>query len=261
MLTYPEIDPIAFHIGLLPVHWYGLMYLLGFSAAWALLFWRAGSENNVWQRMQVGDLIFYGAIGIILGGRIGYMLFYAFPELVQSPFTLFKIWQGGMSFHGGLAGGILALWLYGKKQGHGLFDTLDFVAPVVPIGLGAGRIGNFINGELWGRVTSKPWGMIYPDAGLQPRHPSELYEFFLEGVLFFIVLWWFSNKQRPRMAVSALFLLLYGSFRFFCEFFRQPDIQLGFVAWDWLTMGQLLSVPMIILGIILLVIAHRKVAL
>lgn len=258
MLIYPQIDPVAFHLGPLAVHWYGIMYLIGFASAWGLLILRAGKNTNTWKREYISDLIFYGAIGVIIGGRLGYMLFYNFPELVQSPLSLFKIWQGGMSFHGGLTGAILALWLYGKKRGQSLFSTMDFVAPVAPIGLGAGRIGNFINGELWGRVTDQPWGMIYPDAGLQPRHPSEIYEFLLEGVLFFIIIWWFSSKPRPKMAVSGLFLLLYGCFRFFCEFFRQPDSQLGFIAWDWLTMGQLLSVPMIFLGTILLIISYKK---
>lgn len=257
MLVYPEINPVAFHIGPLAVHWYGIMYLIGFGGAWGLLILRAGNNNNTWKREYISDLIFYGAIGIIIGGRLGYMVFYNFSELTHSPSSLFKIWQGGMSFHGGLIGAILALWLFGKQKKQHFFDTMDFVAPVAPIGLGAGRIGNFINGELWGRVTDQPWGMVYPDAGLHPRHPSELYEFLLEGVLFFIIIWWFSNKSRPRMSVSGLFLLLYGCFRFFCEFFRQPDSQLGFIAWDWLTMGQILSVPMIILGVILVSLAYR----
>lgn len=299
MLQYPAINPVAFSIGPLAVHWYGLMYLLGFVAAWFLLNWRMknfhskreakpsslGSDphppvrslpfterlafasprkicfsasQSQWTRENISDIIFYGALGVILGGRIGYILFYNFSEFLHSPLMIFKIWQGGMSFHGGLIGVIFAMLLYSRKiHGHPA-DLTDFIAPVVPIGLGAGRIGNFINGELWGRVTDMPWGMVYPQWGALPRHPSELYEFLLEGVLFFIILWWYSSKPRPRYAVSGLFLVCYGVFRFFVEFFREPDAQLGYLLFGWVTMGQILCVPMILIGVGMMGYAYRK---
>lgn len=225
---------------------------MGFIAAWLLCRYRAQKPWNGFTKEQVSDMIFYGALGVIIGGRIGYMLFYAFPRLIHNPVSLFEIWDGGMSFHGGLLGVMAATWLYSRKIKRSWVELIDFLVPVVPIGLGLGRIGNFINGELWGQVTSVPWGVIYPQAGPLPRHPSEIYEFLLEGVLLFIILWVFSRKPRPRFAVGALFLLCYGCFRFFAEFFRQPDPQYGFFAWGWLTMGQILSAPMIVIGIICL---------
>lgn len=252
MLHYPHINPIAFNLGPLAVHWYGIMYLLGFSCAWLLAIYRAKQPNSGWTKDQVADFIFYAALGVILGGRIGYVLFYNFSLFIQYPLSVFKIWQGGMSFHGGLIGVILASWFFAWRNKKSWCDVVDFAAPLVPIGLGAGRIGNFINGELWGRVTTVPWGIVFPQAGRTPRHPSQIYEFLLEGVLLFIILWWFSAKPRPRFAVGALFLLCYGSFRFFVEFFRQPDPQLGFVAFGWMTQGQLLSIPMIVVGAIAL---------
>src|SRR3989338_10762961 len=186
------------------------------------------------------------------------MLFYALPELIAHPISLFYVWDGGMSFHGGLIGVFLALFFYGRHLKKSVWELADFIAPMVPIGLAAGRLGNFINGELWGRVTTMPWGVVYPDCGPLPRHPSEIYEFLLEGVLLFIILWVYSAKKPPRMAVSGMFLIGYGLFRFICEFFREPDLQLGFVGLGWLTRGQELSFPMIILGLILLFLAYRK---
>jgi phosphatidylglycerol:prolipoprotein diacylglycerol transferase len=258
MLQYPFINPVAFSIGPLSVHWYGLMYLIGFVAAWLLLNWRCrgGSCARPWTKENISDIIFYGALGVILGGRVGYILFYNFAEFLHSPLMIFKIWQGGMSFHGGLLGVIIAMLLYSRKIHCHLADLTDFMVPVVPIGLGAGRIGNFINGELWGRVTDVPWGMMYPQGGALPRHPSELYEFLLEGVLLFIILWWYSSKPRPRYAVSGLFLVGYGCFRFFVEFLREPDAQLGYLFGEWLTMGQLLCVPMILVGVGMMVYAY-----
>ncbi len=259
MLHYPHINPIAFSIGDFKVHWYGIMYLIGFAGGWGLCLLPYRRQRIGLNREQVGDLIFYAAVGVVLGGRIGYMLFYNLPTFLHHPLVIFKVWDGGMSFHGGLIGVILAMLIFGKKHQKTFFMLGDFIAPVVPIGLAAGRIGNFINGELWGRVTTVPWGMIYPDAGPLPRHPSEIYEFLMEGVLLFLILWIFQRKDRPTMAVSGLFLFLYGCFRFFCEFFRQPDPQLGFIAFGWLTQGQLLSIPMIIFGGIFLWVAyHRK---
>ena len=260
MIMYPEWNPIAFHLGPIAVHWYGIMYLIGLLGGWCLLALRLkyspfprGFTVN-----QLSDILFYAALGIILGGRVGYIIFYAWSEFTSNPLILFRIWQGGMSFHGGLIGVILALWLYARKIGKSLGDITDFIAPVVPIGLGAGRIGNFINGELWGRITDVPWAMVFPEAGPFPRHPSQLYEFALEGVVLFVILWFFSQKQRPRWAVSGLFLVGYGCVRFLIEFFREPDVQIGYIAFGWLTKGQLLSLPMIILGLFLLVLSYKR---
>ena len=258
MLTYPHIDPIAVAIGPLKVHWYGLMYLVGFVGAWALGRYRASKPDWPLTPVQIDDLIFYGALGVILGGRIGYMVFYQTPELLHNPITLFEVWDGGMSFHGGLIGVMTAMALFARKYRVNFFTLMDFIAPLVPIGLFAGRIGNFINGELWGKVTTLPWGMVFPTGGPLPRHPSMLYEAFLEGIVLFTVLFLFSMKPRPRIAVSALFLILYGSFRFLVEFVREPDPQLGYL-WDgWLTMGQVLSAPMILIGVGLLIYAYRS---
>lgn len=258
MFYYPsDIDPVAFSIGPIKVHWYGLMYLVGFVGAWVLGTYRA-KKTDFLTPEQVTDLIFYGALGVILGGRIGYMLFYDLPDLIHSPLTLFHVWDGGMSFHGGMLGVLTAVYFYSRHLKKSVWDISDFIAPLVPIGLAAGRVGNFINGELWGRVTTMPWGMIYPNAGPLPRHPSEVYEFLLEGVTLFLIMFFFSRKPRPRFAVSALFLLAYGSFRFFCECFRQPDPQYGYLLWGWVTMGQILSFPMIIIGIISLCFIYGR---
>lgn len=256
MLTYPNIDPVAISLGPIKVHWYGLMYLVGFLAFLWLGKRRARQGRFPVKPDDVGDMLFYGVLGVILGGRIGYVLFYNLPQFLQDPLLLFKIWQGGMSFHGGLLGVISAMWLYQRKRGWGFWRTIDFVAPMVPIGLGAGRIGNFINGELWGRVTDLPWGMVFPFAGPLPRHPSQLYQALLEGLVLFVILWGYSSKPRPVGAVSGLFLLGYGIFRFGVEFVREPDAQMGYLAFGWLTMGQLLCLPMIIMGIALLLWAH-----
>lgn len=257
MLTYPNINPIAFQIGSLSVHWYGIMYLIGFATAWLLGNHRARRIDSGWNSEQVSDLIFYSALGVLIGGRLGYMLFYDFADLWANPLTLFKVWSGGMSFHGGLLGVIISLWLFARKTHKPFFAVSDFIAPLVPLGLAAGRVGNFINGELWGRVTTLPWGLVYPHAGSLPRHPSVVYEFLCEGVLLFLILWFYSAKPRPTQAVSGLFLLGYGVFRFVIEFFRQPDNQLGFIAFDWMTMGQLLSIPMIIFGVLFMMKAYR----
>jgi len=259
LLSYPEIDPVAISLGPLQVHWYGLMYLVGFSAAWWLGQQRAKQDNAPLKPEQVSDLIFYGALGVVIGGRAGYVLFYNFDKFLQDPLWLFAVWEGGMSFHGGLLGVIVALTLYARKLGIHFFAMMDFVAPLVPVGLGAGRLGNFIGGELWGRVSDVPWAMVFPSplAGNLPRHPSQLYQFALEGLLLFVILWCYSAKPRPTMTVSGLFLSCYGLFRFVVEFFRQPDEHLSFVALDWVTMGQLLSLPMIIAGITLFILGQR----
>jgi len=257
MFTYPKIDPVALDLGVVQIHWYGLMYLVAFVLAWWLGKKRASAPNSGWTHDQVSDMIFYGALGVVLGGRIGYMLFYSFGSLIDDPLNLFKVWQGGMSFHGGLLGVLIAMYLFGRRHKKTFFQTTDFIAPLVPLGYFAGRIGNFINGELWGRVTDVPWGVIFPHAGPDPRHPSMLYQGLLEGLLLFIIVWIYSSRPRPLMAVSGVYVCGVGVFRFFNEFFRQPDAHLGFIAFDWLTMGQLLSVPLVILGIVLLVLAYR----
>lgn len=272
MLHYPNIDPVAFAIGPLKVHWYGLMYLVGFVAAWILGRWRASKPGSRWTADLVDDVIFYCVIGVIAGGRLGYMLFYGFDQILANPLNLLKVWEGGMSFHGGLIGVLLAMGLFARRHGMRFFEVGDFVAPLVPIGLLTGRIGNFINGELWGHVTAVPWGIRLPCdrfseycAGLpldaqwsQPLHASQLYEATLEGLVLFIVLWWFSSRPRPIMAVSGLFLLLYGLFRFSVEFVRLPDSHIGYLAFDWFTMGQLLTLPMLLFGTLLIVLAYRQ---
>ncbi|RLJ16921.1 prolipoprotein diacylglyceryl transferase [bacterium endosymbiont of Escarpia laminata] len=274
MLTYPDIDPVLIALGPLKIHWYGVMYLVGFWCGWWLGRVRAKKPGSGWTVTQIDDLVFYIVVGVVLGGRLGYTLFYGFPRFIEDPVTLLKVWEGGMSFHGGLLGVLIAMWLFGRKYGRTFFEATDFIAPLIPIGLGAGRLGNFINGELWGGVTRLPWGMQVPcvEAGdlcsrvgvavdgihSLPVHPNQLYEVLLEGVVLFLVLWIFSAQGRPRMAVSGLFLLCYGAFRFGVEFVRMPDVHLGYLAFDWVTMGQLLSLPMILFGILLLILAYRN---
>jgi len=260
MIDYPQIDPVALDLGIVQIRWYGLTYLAGIAGAWWLLVQRAKKSAGIWTDEQVSDLIFYGAVGLIIGGRLGSALFYNLPYYLAYPLDIFKIWQGGMSFHGGLIGVLVAIWLFGRKTHKGFFVVSDFLAPVVPVGLGFGRIGNFINGELWGAPTTVPWAMIFPDinAGGIARHPSQLYQAFLEGLLLFIILWWFSSRPRPVMAVSGLFLLLYGLFRSLVEFVREPDAHIGYLAGNWLTMGQVLSMPMIVGGAVLLLLAYRE---
>ncbi|CAK0779411.1 Phosphatidylglycerol--prolipoprotein diacylglyceryl transferase [Gammaproteobacteria bacterium] len=260
MMTYPNIDPIALRLGPLAIHWYGLMYIVGFGAAWWLGRRRALRSEIPLTQEQVSDVIFWGAFGAVLGGRLGYILFYDLTNYLADPAAMVQVWRGGMSFHGGLLGVLLSLWFYQRSHHIGFFHLTDFIAPLVPIGLGAGRIGNFINGELFGRPTDLPWGMIFPYGGPLPRHPSQLYEATLEGVLLLVILWIYSRKPRPTMAVSGMFLLWYGIFRFAVEFARQPDPQIGYLAWNWLTMGQVLSLPMTLMGIGLLWWAYHTSA-
>lgn len=258
MLTFPQFDPVALAIGPISIHWYGIMYIIAFGGAWALASFRAKKVPDEWTKEQISDLIFYGALGAVLGGRMGSVLFYNFDRLLSDPIWLLRVWEGGMSFHGGLLGVLIAFFLYSRSIKKEFFEVMDFIAPLVPFGLGAGRFGNFIGGELWGRPTDVAWGMVFPHVDQLARHPSQLYEVALEGIVLFTVVWWFSSKPRPRMAVTALFSLGYGCFRFFIEFFREPDMDVGFVAFQWLTMGQLLSMPMIIGGILLLILAYSK---
>ncbi len=273
MLTYPDIDPVLVAIGPLKIHWYGIMYLVAFASAWYLGRKRSHRPGAVITPEQMDDLIFYGAMGVVIGGRVGSIIFYNFDSFLQNPLYLFKIWQGGMSFHGGFLGVLVAMEVFRRKVGRRFFEITDFIAPLVPIGLAAGRVGNFINGELWGGPATGPWAMkipcdvMPPDryrdfAGAlcaTPRHPSMLYEMLLEGVLLFIILWIYSSKPRPVMAVSGLFLLGYGCFRSLVETIRLPDANLGYLlGTGWLTMGMLLSAPMIIAGVIIMYLAYRK---
>jgi phosphatidylglycerol:prolipoprotein diacylglycerol transferase len=259
MLIHPQIDPVAIAIGPLAVRWYGLMYLVGFGMAF--LFARSrikqGKSGNI-SFAVFDDLFFFCVLGVVLGGRLGYVLFYKPGYYFSHPLEILAVWQGGMSFHGGFLGVILAMVYIARKHGIRWLAVTDFIAPLVPPALAAGRIGNFINGELWGRTTDVPWGMVFRGAGALPRHPSQLYQFALEGVLLFVILWLYSAKPRPTGAVSAMFLIGYGVLRFTAEFFREPDDFLGLLALN-LSMGQWLSLPMILAGIAMLAWARRKV--
>ena len=262
MLPYPQIDPIIFSIGPLAIRWYGVMYLIGFLAI-GYLAWRKSVKGlaPTQNRAEVEDMIFYGALGVILGGRIGYMLIYQFDALLANPLTLFKITDGGMSFHGGLIGVLIAMVLFARKIDKPFLQVMDLLAPLAPIGLGLGRLGNFINQELWGRVAdpSLPWAMVFPADPMQlPRHPSQLYQFLLEGVLLFIVLQFIARKPRATGFVSGCFLIGYGLARFIAEFFRQPDAHIGLEAFGWMSRGQELSLPMIAAGIVLVAVSQYR---
>ena len=279
MIYFHDIDPIAISLGPIQVHWYGIMYLLAFLTAWWLgrMRTQAGRLPGV-NLNGFSDLLFYSMLGVVVGGRVGYMLFYGLSELLANPLSLFKVWEGGMSFHGGLLGVLAAAWWWSRKRGLHLFDTVDFAAPLVPLGLMFGRFGNFIGAELWGKYTGSGWGVVFRSGLPEPlrstdmdtlrvlyeageldryaRHPSQLYEALLEGLVMFFVLWWFSAKPRARYAVSGMFALLYGVFRFAVEFVRMPDNGV-YVAFGWLTRGQILSLPLVVLGVLLLVMSRR----
>ena len=259
MLIHPDIDPVAIQLGGLRIHWYGIMYLVAFGGGWALGQLRTKDAFRGWQSRDMDDVLFYAALGIIFGGRLGYVFFYAPGQFLADPLMMIRVWQGGMSFHGGLVGTIVAMALFARRRGWAFFKVADFIAPLVPLGLGAGRIGNFINGNLWGKESSLPWAMVFPGAaaGGVPRHPAQLYEALLEGVVLLVILWWFSRRSRPAMTVSGLFLLGYGAFRFMIELVRVPDAHLGYLAFDWVTMGQVLTVPMILCGAGLLIWGYR----
>ncbi|MFN4263800.1 MAG: prolipoprotein diacylglyceryl transferase [Thioalkalivibrionaceae bacterium] len=258
-LTHPFIDPVAFQLGPLALHWYGLMYVIGFVAFWWLGSRRAARQPFApIEPAQVGDLLFWGALGVIVGGRVGYTLFYGFDNFLAAPWTLLYLWQGGMSFHGGLIGVLLAAGWYARRHEIDYVRLMDFVAPLIPIGLGTGRIGNWINGELWGKPTDVPWGMIFPHVDGLARHPSQLYQAALEGAVLFAILYWVSARPTRRGLISGLFLSLYGLFRFTVEFVREPDAHIGYLAFGWLTMGQLLSLPLIILGLGFIVWSRRQ---
>lgn len=252
MLVAPQIDPIAFSLGPLQVRWYGLMYLLGFAVGGLLGVYRAARPASEWKPAEVWDLLFYVALGVVIGGRIGYCLLYQPAYYLSKPWEILYVWSGGMSFHGGVLGVLFALWWFARRVRRHVLEVADFAVPLMPLGLMAGRIGNFINQELWGRVSDAPWAMVFVGAGERPRHPSQLYEALLEGLLLFVVVWVYSAAPRRAGAVSGLFLLGYGVARFGVEFFREPDAFLGYVAFDSLTMGQLLSLPMVAFGLFLL---------
>ena len=262
MLIHPMPDPIAFHIGPLGVHWYGLMYLLAFAQFLALGRVRIKQPHIAavgWTKEDLDDMLFYGVLGVVLGGRLGEVLFYNPAYYFANPADIIAVWKGGMSFHGGFLGVILAMYLWGRKRSIHLMDIMDFIAPMVPLGYAAGRLGNFINAELPGRVAdpSLPWAMIWPNVDNLPRHPSPIYQMLVDGILLFIILWFFARKPRPRMAVAGMFSMLYGCARFFTEYFRTPDYNVSF-AGITISAGQMLSIPMIVLGIILLVLAYRQ---
>ncbi|WP_339462458.1 prolipoprotein diacylglyceryl transferase [Pseudomonas sp. EA_105y_Pfl2_R69] len=261
MLPYPQIDPVALALGPLKIHWYGLMYLVGIGGAWWLASRRVNAFEPSWSKEKLSDLVFWVAMGVILGGRLGYVLFYDLAAYIAEPVKMLRIWEGGMSFHGGLIGVMLATWWFGLRNNKSFFQLMDFIAPLVPIGLGAGRIGNFINAELWGKATDVPWAMVFPtDPEQLARHPSQLYQFALEGVALFAILWFYSRGPRPTMAVSGMFALCYGIFRFIVEFVRVPDAQLGYLAGGWLTMGQVLCVPMVLGGLGMIAYAYKRQA-
>jgi phosphatidylglycerol:prolipoprotein diacylglycerol transferase len=271
-----DIDPVALQLGPVAIHWYGLMYLAGAVAGLWLGRRRAAELWRGFRVAEIEDIVFYAMIGVIAGGRIGSVLFYHFDSFLADPLMLLRVWEGGMSFHGGLLGVLVAMAWYARKSGRAVFDLYDFLAPLVPIGLGLGRIGNFIGGELWGRTTDLAWAVVFPSAlptamSVEEiraalargelleyaRHPSQLYQAFWEGVVLFAVLWWFTRKPRARMASSGVFLIVYGIGRILIEFVREPDAHIGYLAWGWLTMGQLLSLPMVIFGVLLLVWSRR----
>ncbi len=263
MLLHPQFDPVAFSLGPLSVRWYGLMYLIAFVQFILLGRYRIRTRPAPLTVTQLDDLLFYGMLGVIVGGRLGQVLFYEPAYYLAHPLEILAVWKGGMSFHGGFLGVLVAMGLWSRKHRIAWFDVTDFIAPLVPLGLAAGRIGNFINGELWGRVAdaSLPWAMIFPQSGdIQPRHPSQLYHVGLEGLALFAILWFFSRRPRPRAAVSGVFLIGYGAFRFITEFFREPDHGIFGQSYT-ISMGQWLSLPMILIGVAMLALAYRRKSL
>ena len=259
MLPYPEIDPVAIALGPVKIHWYGLAYLAGLGFAWWLAVRRSRLPWSVIKREQVDDMIFYSALGVVLGGRIGYALFYGGDQLAEDPTWLLRVWQGGMSFHGGFLGVLFAMYVFSRRQNINFGSVMDFAAVLTPVGLALGRLANFVGQELWGRPTDVSWAMVFPRDPLQlARHPSQLYQFALEGVLLFFIVLWFARRERPPWAVAGVFSLGYGCTRFVAEFFREPDGHIQQLALGWMTRGQALSLPMVVLGIYLIVMAYRR---
>lgn len=259
MIEYPNIDPVALSLGPITIYWYGLTYVGGLVFAWWLGKQRARLPNSPIKESQIDDLIFYAALGIIIGGRVGYALFYGAGSLLDDPLRVFRIWEGGMAFHGGFLGVVIAMWFLCRNHKIEFGGLVDFIAPLAPVGLALGRLGNFINQELWGRPADVPWAMVFPnDASGLARHPSQLYQFAMEGVLLFIILYWYTRVPRPRWSAAGLFLFGYGVFRSTAEFFREPDAHIGFDALGWITRGQLLSLPMIMAGAMIIIWAYRR---
>lgn len=257
MLIHPQFNPVALEVGPLAVRWYGLTYMVGFILF--IVLGRLRAEKKGWTAQALDDLLFYGVLGVVIGGRLGQVLFYEPSYYLSHPLEILAVWKGGMSFHGGFLGVMAALAWYGHKTGRSFWDVSDFVVPLVPTGLAAGRIGNFINGELWGRLAPPdlPWAMVFPQVDLLPRHPSQLYQAGLEGLTLFVLLWWFSGRDRPRGAISAFFLIGYGIFRFIAEYFRTPDEGIFGQSYT-ISMGQWLSLPMVLAGVALMVWAYRR---
>jgi phosphatidylglycerol---prolipoprotein diacylglyceryl transferase len=255
MLTYPEFNPVAFQVGPVAVHWYGLMFLVAFASSWWFGRMRASRPGSTWKPTDVDDFMFYGMVGVILGGRIGYLFFYGLEFWARDAWYPFKIWQGGMSFHGGLLGTLIAFAVFARVRKRAIADVFDFAAPLPGLGIAAVRCANFINGELWGHPTDVPWGF---DVNGVVLHATQLYEALLEGVVLGIVLWTFTRKPRPRLAPTGLFLVMYGVARITVEYWRVPDEQIGYFVGDWLTMGMLLTFPMVVAGGVLLVLAYRR---
>ena len=259
MLIHPQFDPAALHLGPFAIRWYALSYIAAFVLFLQLGKKRIKQGHAPLTGEMLDDLLTWGVFGVILGGRLGYVLFYQLGNYLAHPLNIFKVWEGGMSFHGGFLGVVIALWLYARKHNLSFVKLTDFSAPLVPLGLASGRIGNFINAELWGKASDVPWAMIFPtDPQQLARHPSQLYQFALEGVALFLILWLYSRKPRPTMAVSGMFALFYGIFRFIVEFVRVPDAQLGYLAFGWVTMGQILCIPMIAGGLFLIWWAYHR---
>ena len=259
MIHYPQIDPVALSLGPISIYWYGMTYVGGLIFAWWLGKQRAQLAQSPVAEEQIDDLIFYAALGIVAGGRIGYALFYGAGSLWDDPLRVFRLWEGGMAFHGGFLGVVIAMWLFSRHQKIEFGALVDFIAPLAPVGLALGRIGNFINQELWGRPADVSWAMVFPADPLGlARHPSQLYQFAMEGVLLFFVLLWYTRSPRPRWSAAGLFLLGYGLFRSLAEFFREPDAHIGFDALGWMTRGQLLSLPMIAVGAAIMIWAYRR---
>jgi phosphatidylglycerol:prolipoprotein diacylglycerol transferase len=259
MIPYPHIDPVLVALGPLKVRWYGIAYVMGFLAAWWLAKRRALRAGSTWTATDVEDLIFFSVFGVVLGGRLGYLLFYGQEQLSHDPSYWYKVWEGGMSFHGGLTGVIVAMIVFAVRRGRSIGDVFDFVAPIPGIGILCGRVANFVNSELWGRPTDLPWGFGVPtEHGLLVLHASQLYEGLLEGLLTFLILWFFTEKDRPRWVPSGLFLILYAICRIAVEFVRMPDAQLGYLAGGWLTMGMVLSLPMLVAGLSMMVYGYAR---